>query len=123
MSNYRSEAFSREGLWGEALESELSDRYGFVIKRLPSKRREFIRKASEKIGGPVDVMGFIPLHMSYEIYYHKQRVEQVYSLSGDDISFFKIAPWKDGSTGRWRFKIVEVRKRDGETLKIENYSF
>ncbi|MHC4777321.1 MAG: hypothetical protein ACYTFG_01960 [Planctomycetota bacterium] len=124
VKNYRAGDFADKGNWDPEIQQEIAGKFApFLIRRKVEKRRTFFSRAERQIGSGVNIWGLIPNAMFYEIYYHKKRVLQAYSLSNDDLASFEIAPWRDRGSGRWMFKIIRVRKTDGRTLKIGNYSF
>jgi hypothetical protein len=123
VEDYRSGDFARRGAWDQEIQNEVASKYPFMIERKVEKRREFYTRAEKAIGAGVNIWGLIPVGMFYEIYYHKKRVLEVYSLDNDDLASFEIAPWKERTSGKWMFKIVRVRRTDGQVLDIGNYDF
>ncbi|MHC4597418.1 MAG: hypothetical protein ACYS47_00285 [Planctomycetota bacterium] len=124
VENYRSGDFARRGDWDQAIQDEVTSKFSpFMIERKIEKRRAFFARAEKAIGAGVNIWGLIPLAMFYEIYYHKKRVLEAYSLRNDDLASFEIAPWHEKTSGRWMFKIIRVRRMDGTVIDIGNYGF
>jgi hypothetical protein len=115
--------FQREGVWEEAFARQLADNYMFLIQRRTQERTENLKKAEQRIGAGVELIGLIPVQMGYEILYHRKKMLEACSIAEKDLAFFLIAPWRDEGGGRWMFKIIEARKNDGTAIKVGNYHF